>query len=121
VGITLARCCCDWACRKGTTRTAVEISRPRAGRCGASERAGGGLEEGNDVQHSTFKHDQSVGRDGHVPSEHQFQLRKASSFKLQVPHLFNRPYGAEPIDRMMAKAGSKESDVGYSGGLLGDY
>jgi len=58
VGITLARCCWDWACRKGTTRTAVEISPPRAGRCGASERAGGGLEEGNDVQRSTFKQQQ---------------------------------------------------------------
>lgn len=45
----------------------------------------------------------------------------SNSVKLQVPHLFNRPYGAEPIDRVMAKAGSKESDVGYSGGLLGDY
>jgi hypothetical protein len=30
VEITLARRCCDWACRNGTTRTAVEISHPRA-------------------------------------------------------------------------------------------
>jgi hypothetical protein len=48
VGITLARRCCDWACRNGTTRNAVEISGPRAGRCGASELAGGDVEEGSE-------------------------------------------------------------------------
>jgi len=39
---------CDWACKKGKTRTAVRIWRPRSGNCGTTELAGGGLEGGND-------------------------------------------------------------------------
>jgi hypothetical protein len=50
--VTLGYRCCDWACMKGKTMTAVEIWRPRAGHCGTNELAGGGLEGGRTfVQH----------------------------------------------------------------------
>jgi hypothetical protein len=62
VGITLARRC-DWACRNGTTRNAVEISNPHGGRCGTGELAGGDIEEESENAKTVgIQHDQSISR-----------------------------------------------------------